>query len=111
MGLEPKAGFLDMPLSSLESKSRIGKSSGQYLEGEKKMGGPSNLGNNNKSLSPRKAKEDEMCQQPDLKDIEVLMRSRAVVVDLGNACWTHKHFSEDIQTRQYRAPEVIIGSK
>ena len=29
-----------------------------------------------------------------------------VVVDLGNACWTYKHFSEDIQTRQYRAPEV-----
>ena len=35
----------------------------------------------------------------------------AVVVDLGNACWINKHFSEDIQTRQYRCPEVIIGSK
>merc|ERR1712157_484361 len=34
----------------------------------------------------------------------------AVVVDLGNACWTHRHFSEDIQTRQYRSPEVVIGS-
>lgn len=34
----------------------------------------------------------------------------AYVVDLGNACWTHKHFSEDIQTRQYRAPEVILGA-
>ena len=32
------------------------------------------------------------------------------VVDLGNACWTHKHFADDIQTRQYRAPEVIIGA-
>lgn len=31
---------------------------------------------------------------------------RVVIVDLGNACWTHKHFSEDIQTRQYRSPEV-----
>lgn len=31
------------------------------------------------------------------------------IVDLGNACWTHKHFSEDIQTRQYRSPEVILG--
>jgi len=30
------------------------------------------------------------------------------VVDLGNGCWTHKHFAEDIQTRQYRAPEVIL---
>jgi hypothetical protein len=33
------------------------------------------------------------------------------IVDLGNACWTYKHFTDDIQTRQYRAPEVIIGAK
>mmetsp|Transcript_11389 Transcript_11389/g.12506 ORF Transcript_11389/g.12506 Transcript_11389/m.12506 type:complete len:457 (+) Transcript_11389:110-1480(+) len=34
---------------------------------------------------------------------------RAKIVDLGNACWTHKHFTDDVQTRQYRAPEVILG--
>ncbi len=28
------------------------------------------------------------------------------LVDFGNACWTHKHFTDDIQTRQYRSPEV-----
>ncbi|EER03440.1 srpk, putative [Perkinsus marinus ATCC 50983] len=32
------------------------------------------------------------------------------IADLGNACWTHKHFSNDIQTRQYRSPEVIVGA-
>jgi serine/threonine protein kinase len=48
---------------------------------------------------------------PDLKDVSALMTTKTVVVDLGNACWTHRHFSEDIQTRQYRAPEVLIGSK
>lgn len=32
------------------------------------------------------------------------------IADLGNACWTHRHFTSDIQTRQYRAPEVILGS-
>jgi hypothetical protein len=31
------------------------------------------------------------------------------IVDLGNACWTHKHFTDDVQTRQYRCPEVILG--
>lgn len=31
------------------------------------------------------------------------------LVDFGNACWTTKHFTEDIQTRQYRAPEVLLG--
>ena len=36
--------------------------------------------------------------------------ARLKIVDLGNACWTHKHFTEDIQTRQYRAPEVLVGA-
>jgi len=35
---------------------------------------------------------------------------RIKIVDLGNACWTYLHFTDDVQTRQYRAPEVIIGS-
>ncbi|KAK9284213.1 hypothetical protein L1049_023382 [Liquidambar formosana] len=33
---------------------------------------------------------------------------RCKVVDFGNACWADKQFTEDIQTRQYRAPEVIL---
>ncbi|KAI9254842.1 kinase-like domain-containing protein [Sporodiniella umbellata] len=33
------------------------------------------------------------------------------IADLGNACWTDHHFTEDIQTRQYRSPEVIMGAK
>ena len=28
------------------------------------------------------------------------------IVDFGNACWVHRHFTDDIQTRQYRSPEV-----
>lgn len=32
------------------------------------------------------------------------------VADLGNACWVDKHFSDDIQTRQYRSPETIINA-
>ena len=31
------------------------------------------------------------------------------IADLGNACWVQKHFSENIQTRQYRAIEVLLG--
>lgn len=33
------------------------------------------------------------------------------IVDLGNSCWTYKQFSSDIQTRQYRCPEVLLGAK
>lgn len=28
---------------------------------------------------------------------------------MGNACWTHKHFTNNIQTREYRSPEAILG--
>jgi serine/threonine-protein kinase SRPK3 len=31
------------------------------------------------------------------------------VADFGNACWTYKHYSSDITTRQYRSPEVLLG--
>ena len=31
------------------------------------------------------------------------------IADLGNATPTTKHYTEDIQTRQYRAPEAILG--
>lgn len=31
------------------------------------------------------------------------------LADLGNACWVDQHFTEDIQTRQYRSLEVLLG--
>ncbi|TPX48798.1 hypothetical protein SeMB42_g02469 [Synchytrium endobioticum] len=33
------------------------------------------------------------------------------IADLGNACWVDHHFTNDIQTRQYRAPEAILGAR
>ncbi|KAJ9670954.1 hypothetical protein PVL29_027102 [Vitis rotundifolia] len=33
---------------------------------------------------------------------------RCKIVDFGNACWADKQFTEEIQTRQYRAPEVVL---
>ncbi|XP_059480838.1 SRSF protein kinase 1 isoform X2 [Neocloeon triangulifer] len=32
------------------------------------------------------------------------------IADLGNACWVDHHFTEDIQTRQYRSLEVLLGA-
>jgi len=88
-------------------------SSGGFKEGGKKPPTDTQKKNVAKpaSLAATKAAIAKASYQPDLKDMDVLMRSRAVIVDLGNACWTHRHFSEDIQTRQYRAPEVLVGSK
>lgn len=33
------------------------------------------------------------------------------IADLGNACWTNLHYTDDIQTRQYRSPEIILGGE
>eukprot|EP00195_Chlamydomonas_chlamydogama_P006321 CAMPEP_0202894760 /NCGR_PEP_ID=MMETSP1392-20130828/4082_1 /ASSEMBLY_ACC=CAM_ASM_000868 /TAXON_ID=225041 /ORGANISM="Chlamydomonas chlamydogama, Strain SAG 11-48b" /LENGTH=652 /DNA_ID=CAMNT_0049579543 /DNA_START=42 /DNA_END=2000 /DNA_ORIENTATION=+ len=49
-------------------------------------------------------------RQPGLTE-EGLLSARCKLVDFGNACWTYKQFTTDIQTRQYRAPEVILGAK
>jgi len=32
------------------------------------------------------------------------------IADLGNSCWVHHHYTEDIQTRQYRSIEVLVGA-
>jgi serine/threonine-protein kinase SRPK3 len=49
---------------------------------------------------------------PDLKTINIFSHPSACykIADLGNACWVDRHFSEEIQTRQYRSPEVLIGA-
>jgi len=49
---------------------------------------------------------------PDGMDMEMPFDSISVkIADLGNACWVNHHFTNDIQTRQYRSPEVILGAK
>ncbi len=39
-----------------------------------------------------------------------LQTIRVKIIDVGNACWVSEHFTNDLQTRQYRSPEVIIGA-
>lgn len=44
---------------------------------------------------------------PDLQAICDLMFNLKIV-DMGNACYIDKHYSDVIQTREYRSPEVIL---
>ncbi|TAQ84574.1 hypothetical protein B7494_g7106 [Chlorociboria aeruginascens] len=46
-----------------------------------------------------------------MEDVTAYDTISVKIADLGNACWTGHHFTNDIQTRQYRSPEVILGSK
>ncbi|GAA96319.1 uncharacterized protein L969DRAFT_95417 [Mixia osmundae IAM 14324] len=43
-------------------------------------------------------------------DPSTLERITVKIADLGNASWTDYHFTSDIQTRQYRSPEAILGA-
>ncbi|KRX06302.1 Protein kinase-like domain [Pseudocohnilembus persalinus] len=51
----------------------------------------------------------------DLKPENILMKSysktQVKIIDFGSSCFIHDHLSSYIQSRSYRAPEVIIGCK
>lgn len=32
------------------------------------------------------------------------------IADMGNSCWYNEHYTNSIQTREYRAPEVLLGA-
>lgn len=42
---------------------------------------------------------------------KVLLENTIKIGDLGTSCWINKHFTNDVTTRQYRAPEVIVQYK
>ena len=44
-----------------------------------------------------------------LRGPKVDLSIQVKICDIGNACWFNYHFSNIIQTRQYRSPEVILG--
>ncbi|KZT03391.1 kinase-like protein [Laetiporus sulphureus 93-53] len=46
-----------------------------------------------------------------LPAMEGMEKITVKIADLGNATWVEHHFTDDIQTRQYRCPEVILGAK
>jgi serine/threonine protein kinase len=112
-GVDPSVNMLNVPgMDESRQKVGIALNADDFVEGSKfapKLDSPANAAILSRASSLAAA--DQVSSTPDLRDANMLQRCRAVVVDLGNACWTHRHFSEDIQTRQYRAPEVIIGSK
>lgn len=106
-GVDPTSELVSTLGSAGDSKPHgVNGVDGTFKEGGKKPSGEVTM-SSGKESGPSVPNPSP----PDLKDADVLMKTRSVIVDLGNACWTYRHFSEDIQTRQYRAPEVLIGSK
>ncbi|RMZ87417.1 hypothetical protein DV736_g5346, partial [Chaetothyriales sp. CBS 134916] len=64
------------------------------------------------SLDSKKNNDlDKTSKQPKGNELPLGEIISVKIADLGNACWVGHHFTNDIQTRQYRSPEVILGSK
>ncbi|CBI30216.3 unnamed protein product, partial [Vitis vinifera] len=86
-------------LASVEDQPNSSGNGDRLLDADGKKGpGQGNQGHRRGSHSMRQ----KLLASVDLK---------CKLVDFGNACWTYKQFTNDIQTRQYRCPEVILGSK
>lgn len=80
-------------LMSREKESNDGPSDENKLEKEE---------SNSAKIENLKGKLEDF----DLSLEERLLGMECKIVDFGNACWIDKHFTQEIQTRQYRAPEV-----
>lgn len=61
-----------------------------------------------KSDSDKEEKSDSEDSATD-QEWEVERFHHVILADFGNSCWINKQFSADVQTRQYRCPEVILG--
>ncbi|KAG8387565.1 hypothetical protein BUALT_Bualt02G0034600 [Buddleja alternifolia] len=101
----------DIEVSSPEASHRDDKSNGEPSEEKSRNSVGENSNNdeaNDASEGSRGHKRgSRSARQKLLAEVEL----KCKLVDFGNACWTYKQFTSDIQTRQYRCPEVILGSK
>ncbi|XP_066589980.1 SRSF protein kinase 3-like isoform X2 [Prorops nasuta] len=63
-----------------------------------------------RNLNPPESKQLKRASMDPLDPAVVECDVEVKIADLGNACWVHKKFTDDIQTRQYRSLEVLLGS-
>ncbi|KAJ3243257.1 serine/threonine protein kinase, CMGC group [Chytriomyces hyalinus] len=91
-------------LKGLETSERgpVMKGKHSSVGGGAVVGGDDTLS----EVERQRRRRDEKRNQKKKEDEHI----RVKIADLGNACWTHHHFTNDIQTRQYRSPEAILGA-
>lgn len=61
---------------------------------------------------PKEENPNEAQDEPESEtdpEWEVERFHHVSLADFGNSCWTDKQFTDEVQTRQYRSPEVILG--
>ncbi len=110
-----------------EQRARIEKENKRVIEALKEMDPEDKMSKTQKKKLKKELKkkfEDERIKAAcvpvksaklDMKDSSIKSTNETnpkyftKISDLGNGCWVYKHFTDDITTRQYRSPEVILG--
>ncbi|XP_053281438.1 SRSF protein kinase 3 [Pleuronectes platessa] len=76
---------------------------------EQSQNAPAGASSSSSLLTGKESSSKSTEKQPvnpfSLKEIKVK------IADLGSSCWVYKHFCEEIQTRQYRSLEVLLGAE
>lgn len=62
-----------------------------------------------KKIAPKVRRTPSRFSMPDLSSFPTSFGVK--IIDLGRSCWKEHHFLPDIQARNYRAPEIILGVK
>jgi len=57
----------------------------------------------------KEVEKDDSASETDW-EWEVQRYQHVCLADFGNSCYVDKQFTDEVQTRQYRAPEVIVGN-
>ncbi|EEQ86203.1 hypothetical protein RJZ56_003596 [Blastomyces dermatitidis] len=93
--------------SNLSMKDRLGIKDQESLEDGKQKQREKTTDILEREVSGISLDKNSTPKTPNDEDMEISVK----IADLGNACWVEHHFTDDIQTRQYRSPEVILGAK
>ncbi|RAL46028.1 hypothetical protein DM860_006182 [Cuscuta australis] len=103
----------DSEVGTLEDSNLDEKPDGDFIEDQTESKShevpnkPSEASSDGNQEIQRHKRGSRSTRQKLLAEVDL----KCKLVDFGNACWTYKQFTSDIQTRQYRCPEVILGSK
>lgn len=102
------------PLPSPSSSPALDK----WAFGMSKIDRPASVPDTNSLLIPHEGRSESISnvdrhsdQDSSDSNDDAPERITVKIADLGNATWVDHHFTDDIQTRQYRCPEVILGAK
>lgn len=93
-----------------ESNTENDHNSDEYQTSTIHENGTGESSKNNKPSSKKRAYRSKSRDDPSEDPAFNICDINVKVADLGNACWIDRHFTEDIQTRQYRSLEVLIGA-